>query len=154
MKKVSRNGSLFCYFWKMDAFPKIYLYRRIVQAKLFIDTAYAENIDLDEISNAACFSKYHFIRIFKKAYGKTPHQYLTWVRINKAQQLLEGNMAVGEVCHSLGFDSLSSFSLLFKKANKMTPAQYRLEQSKRKKALGEKPLAFVPNCFAEQKGWQ
>jgi AraC-like DNA-binding protein len=70
-----------------ELYPRVYLYRRIVQAKLFIDSKYADKIDLDNISDEACFSKFHFIRLFNSIYGKTPHQYLTFVRIEKAQQL-------------------------------------------------------------------
>jgi len=50
--------------------PKIYLYRRVVQAKLYMDKNYAENIDLNNIADEAFFSKFHFIRLFKKSYGK------------------------------------------------------------------------------------
>jgi AraC-like DNA-binding protein len=89
------------------AYPKIYLYKRIVQAKIFIDTNYNLDIDLDNISDEACFSKFHFIRLFKKAYGKTPHQYLTVVRIEKAVELLQSGQQVSEVCYAVGFDSVS-----------------------------------------------
>lgn len=90
-----------------EVYPKVYLYRRIVKAKLFIDLNYADKIDVDNISDEAFFSKFHFIRLFKTIYGKTPHQYLTFVRIEKAQQILkqEGN-SVSEACTSVGFDSL------------------------------------------------
>lgn len=71
-----------------EEYPKIYLYRRLVQAKLFIDTHYADNIDLGNIPDEAYFSKFHFIRQFKDIYRKTPHQYLIFVRIEKA---LSGN---------------------------------------------------------------
>ncbi len=47
-------------------YPKIYLYRRIVQAKLFIDDNYFENIDLNNIADEAYFSKFHFIRLILK----------------------------------------------------------------------------------------
>ncbi|HYG50869.1 MAG TPA: AraC family transcriptional regulator [Flavobacteriales bacterium] len=63
-------------------YPKIYLYRRIVDPKLFIDQNYADNIDLNNIADEVYFSKYHFCRQFRKIYGKTPHQYLIRVRIN------------------------------------------------------------------------
>ncbi len=96
-------------------YPKVYLYRRIVQAKLFIDDNYSENIDLENIADEAFFSKFHFTRLFKKIYGKTPHQYLIAVRIEKAMQLLRANVPVSEVCYAVGFESLSSFSGLFKR---------------------------------------
>ena len=61
----------------MENYPKMYLYRCIVQAKLFIDNNYADRIDLSQIADEAFFSRFHFRRLFKQAYGKTPHHYLT-----------------------------------------------------------------------------
>ena len=58
-----------------DEYQKAYLYRQIVQAKLYIDQHYAENIDVQNIAYQAHFSKFHFLRLFKSIYGKTPHQY-------------------------------------------------------------------------------
>ena len=84
-----------------EQYPKVYLYRRIVQAKLFIDSNYAKPIDVDNISDEAYFSKFHFIRLFKKIYGKTPHQYLTVVRIEKSLELLKNNIPVSEACTPL-----------------------------------------------------
>lgn len=133
--------------------PKIYLYRRIVQAKLFIDGNYANNIDLDNIADEAYFSKFHFIRQFKKIYGKTPHQYLTIVRIEKAMQLLRTDIPVSDVCYSVGFESLSAFSGLFKRSVGLTPSQYQLQQQNIKIQILKSPLTFIPNCFAHKNGW-
>ena len=49
----------------MEQYEKLYLYKRIVQSKLFIDNNFADNIDLDKIADQACFSKFHFVRLFK-----------------------------------------------------------------------------------------
>ena len=130
--------------------PKIYLYRRIVQAKLFIDQNYSENIDVGEIADEACYSKFHFIRTFKGIYGKTPHQYLMSVRIEKAKELLEMEQSVTEACFSVGFDSLGSFISLFKRFTGFTPSAYQRERIERKQRMREKPLTFVPGCFVEQ----
>jgi AraC-like DNA-binding protein len=137
-----------------DNYPKVYLYRRIVQAKLFIDLNYAENIDLDNIADEANFSKFHFIRTFKSIYGKTPHQYLMAVRIDKAMELLKANASVSDACISVGFESLSSFSHLFKKLVGKTPSEYLSLQQETKRQIFETPLNFVPRCFAEKKGWK
>src|SRR6201989_1610657 len=109
----------------VENYPKVYLYRRIVGAKLYIDTNYAENLDLDNIADEAFFSKFHFIRLFKKTYAKTPHQYLTFVRIERSKLLLQENMPVAEVCYGVGFDSISSFTGLFKRLVGQTPAAYQ-----------------------------
>ncbi len=136
-----------------EQFPKIYLYRRVVQAKLFIDNNFQAGIDLADIADEAYFSRFHFIRLFKMAYGKTPHQYLTSVRIEQAKLLLQTGIPIADVCFAVGFDSISSFTGLFKRITSTTPSSYREQQLKRKKEIGETPLKFIPNCFAEQKGW-
>lgn len=134
-------------------YPKFYLYRRIVQAKLYIDRCYYEKIDLDNISNEASFSKFHFIRLFKSIYGKTPHQYLTTIRIDKAQQHLQLNKSVKDVCFLVGFDSVSTFSGLFTKVVGQTPSDYTHQFNKRKIKLQTSPFAFVPTCFSFMHGW-
>ena len=136
-----------------EQYPRVYLYQRIVQAKLFIDSNYAGNIDLDNIADEAYFSKFHFIRLFKKIYGKTPHQYLIVVRIEKAMQLLRTNQPVSDVCYAVGFESLSSFSGLFKRVVGVTPSAFLAQQQHIKTQILKNPLKFVPGCFAYQNGW-
>ena len=134
-------------------YPKAYHYRRIVQAKLFIDTYFAEKIDLDNIADEAYFSKFHFIRLFSSAYKKTPHRYLSFVRIEKAKQLLKTDISVSAVCYAVGFDSVTSFTGLFKRMIGSTPAAYQSQQHKRAADIAKMPLKYIPNCFAEKKGW-
>ena len=136
-----------------EQYPKIYLYRRLVQAKLFIDAHYAEKIDLSNIADEAYFSKFHFIRTFKNIYRKTPHQYLIFVRIEKATELLKRGVPVSEVCYAIGFESLSSFSGLFKRTIGISPSEYLMQHQKIKMQMGSAPLTFIPGCFAEKNGW-
>ncbi|MEO6489842.1 MAG: AraC family transcriptional regulator [Ferruginibacter sp.] len=137
----------------MNQYPKIYLYRRIVQAKLFIENHFSEHIDLRNISDEAYFSKYHFIRLFRSIYNRTPHQYLTYVRIEHAKKLLKDNKEISDVCYSVGFDSVSSFTGLFKRMAGFTPSNYQQQQAKLKADITRSPLKYVPNCFAENNGW-
>lgn len=136
-----------------ERYPKIYLYRRLVQAKLFIDAHYADPIDLDNIADEAYFSKFHFIRLFKNIYRRTPHQYLIFVRIEKAMELLKAGGPVSEVCYSVGFESLGSFSGLFKRMVGMSPSTYSIKQQEIKAQIVQSPLTFIPGCFAEKNGW-
>jgi len=136
-----------------EQYPKIYFYRRIVQAKLFIDTHYADKIDLGNIADEAYFSKFHFIRTFKNIYRKTPHQYLIFVRIEKAMELLKTGVTVSDTCYGIGFESLSSFSGLFKRVVGITPSEYLAQHQKMKAQMLKSPLDFIPGCFAEKNGW-
>lgn len=110
---------------KKALYPREDLTERIIAAKQFIDRHYADNIVLDDICKEACVSKYHFIRLFKKLYGRTPHQYLIRVRIARAKELIQGGMTVSEACFAVGFDSITSFSKLFKKITGSPPSQRR-----------------------------
>jgi AraC-like DNA-binding protein len=140
-------------YMSSESYPKVYLYKRIVQAKLFIDNHYAEKIDVDNISDEAFFSKFHFIRLFKQIYGKTPHQYLTSVRIQQAIRLFEKSHPVAAVCNAVGFESSSAFGSLFKRMVGQTPSAFLQEQQQKKAQILETPLKFVPGCFAYQHGW-
>ncbi|HTJ11399.1 MAG TPA: AraC family transcriptional regulator [Dinghuibacter sp.] len=131
------------------SYPRVYLYKRLVQAKLFIDEQYATPINLGSVAGEAFFSKFHFIRLFKKAYGRTPGQYLTAVRVDRARTLLRGGHNVTDACYAVGFDSLSSFTGLFKRLTGQTPSAFKRECQ----AMRAEPLHFVPPCFAAHHGW-
>ena len=125
------------------------LYERIVAAKVFIDENYHEAINLGEISQKAFLSRYHFHRLFLQVYKRTPHQYLTLKRIEKAKELLAENKTVSDVCNEVGFESLGSFSVLFKKEIGFAPTYYRNMAWLKKQQAKEQPKRFIPHCFIE-----
>ena len=137
----------------MEQYEKIYLYKRIVRAKLFIDNHYADSIDLDNIADEAYFSKFHFVRLFKSIYGKTPHNYLVQIRMDNAKKLLSKNTSVLDTSLQVGFDSPTSFTAVFKRFVGKTPSEFQKEQEAKKKAISVNPFQFIPNCFAETHGW-
>lgn len=137
----------------MDQYPRQYLYHRAVRAKLFIDANFAAEIDLNKIADEACFSKFHFVRLFKSIYGRTPHQYLTHVRIEKAKELLDEGNTVAFACFRVGFDSITSFTGLFKRRTGRTPRQFQLERLSFRDSVAIAPLTHIPSCFAEKAGW-
>ncbi|MBS1915934.1 MAG: helix-turn-helix transcriptional regulator [Bacteroidetes bacterium] len=126
------------------------IYKKIVAAKLFIDENFHQPISLAAISKEACISQYHFHRLFSRTYRKTPHQYLTQKRIHLARLLLKENkLTVTEICNHIGFESISSFSSLFKKEIGVAPQSYREHKNVEKKLAAEQPKAFIPFCFIE-----
>ena len=131
----------------MDISPDIY--QRVVSAKLFIDDNYGEPIDLNQISRQAYLSRFHFHRLFTRIYRKTPHEYLTRIRIEKAKELLAENKPVTDVCNEVGFESIGSFSVLFKKEIGFAPQYYRNMAWLKKQQAKEQPKKFIPHCFIE-----
>ena len=136
----------------IQQYPEIYRYRRILKAKLYMDTHFSDKIDLSIIADEACFSKFHFIREFTKIYQRTPHQYLTFVRIEKAKQLLTEGRSVSETCFMVGFESVSTFTGLFTRRVQHTPARYHQKKIATLAAIKSSPLKFIPGCFAETAG--
>jgi len=116
---------------------------RLDRARRFIDVCYDLPLNLDEISSHACFSRYHFLRLFRQAFNKTPHQYLIERRIERAKELLSGNeLRVTDVCFEVGFQSLGSFSSLFHKSVGHPPLLFR-EKTRQTQAAKRR----VPGCF-------
>lgn len=132
----------------MDPYPKAYLYRRIAQAKRFIDARYTEAIDDDLISGKAAFSKSHFIRLFKQAYGYPPRVYLSNLRLDRAQLLLDEGSTVADACYAVGFQSLPTFSRAFKARTGRSPAVYRQERIALLQSQAAQPLDHIPTCYA------
>lgn len=127
------------------------IYQRIVTAKIYIDEHFQETIDLEQISQKAFFSRFHFHRIFTTVYKITPHQYLTKIRLEAAKKMLEiEGISITEVCNYIGFVSLGSFSSLFRKKSGYSPQYYRNIAWLKKKLTKDQPKRFIPHCFIDQ----
>jgi AraC-like DNA-binding protein len=104
-----------------------YLHHSQVETALeFIAQNYAVNISVKDIANTANSSIFHFIRLFKKATGYSPYEYLIKYRINKAKSLLSSTLeSVEQISEKIGFDSTSNFIKTFKQIEGITPLRYR-----------------------------
>jgi len=102
------------------------LYRRLHRARDYAAACLDEPITLNDMARVACLSTNHFLRTFKQAFHQTPHQYLTRIRLERAQGLLtQTNQPVTDVCFAVGFESLGSFSWLFRQRVGLAPDAYR-----------------------------
>ena len=122
-------------------------YLRIINAKVYIDENYHEPIDLESVSKKAFISKFHFHRLFRRIYQKTPLEYITKKRIDKAKILLSENKPVSEVCNQVGFESIGTFSNLFKKEIGFPPTYYRNMAWLKKQEAKEQPKKIYPGLF-------
>jgi AraC-like DNA-binding protein len=115
--------------------------RQLRLARDLMDRDWSQPLDVDTVAAQAGYSRYHFIRRFREAYGETPGQYLSRRRIERAQELLRSaNLTVTEICMLVGFTSLGSFTTRFKQQVGMTPGEFRA------KARQDGPTP-IPGCF-------
>ncbi len=118
-------------------------------ARRFIDLHYELPVTVEQASRQAALSPYHFIRVFRLAYKQTPHQYLMARRIQKAKELLRTtDLPITEICAAVGFESLGSFSALFRKVAGLSPSAYRKSASSI--AHSTQRGAYIPLCVCVQ----
>ena len=98
---------------------------RVIKAKQFIDKNYGLEIDLETIATAANSSKFHLNREFKRHYGITPSHYLKDKRISEAKRLLSESATVTDTCFTVGYDSVSTFSILFRRWTGFSPGAFK-----------------------------
>ena len=111
--------------------------KTVIGVRNYIDNNYDTNLNLDFLSHIRFVSKYHLLRLFKKHYGLTPRQYLIDKRIEKSKKCLKKGMSVTETCFAVGFESLGSFSTLFKSKTRKSPSEYQKEQLSRSELTSE-----------------
>ncbi|MEM9984342.1 MAG: AraC family transcriptional regulator [Bacteroidota bacterium] len=96
-----------------------------IRTRSYIEEHYNRDLNLDLLAQHLFVSKYHLLRLFKKYYGQTPRQYLINKRIEQAKEHLKNGLSVTEACFAVGFESVGSFSSLFKRKTGQTPAQFK-----------------------------
>jgi AraC family transcriptional regulator len=100
--------------------------RRAVETALWLEANSAEEIGLEAAAREARLSPFHFLRVFARVLGVTPHQYLVRTRLRRAARLLaEGDRPVTEVALDAGFEDLSNFVRSFRRAAGVTPGAFR-----------------------------
>jgi AraC family transcriptional regulator len=107
------------------------LFRRLTTARSLIEASLQEPLHLEQVAAGACLSPFHLHRLFSQTFRETPHQYLVRRRMERAAHLLTNtDLPVTHVCLDCGFQSLGSFSSLFRKTFGASPQQYRLYRKK------------------------
>lgn len=108
-----------------------------------IDREFAEPLDVEALARDVGMSAGHLSRQFKLAYGEPPYSYLMTRRIERAMTLLRrGDLSVTDVCFTVGFSSLGTFSTRFTELVGVAPSVYRVEAAD--------ATAGIPSCLAKR----
>jgi len=100
--------------------------RRAVEAALWIDANAHEPIDLESTAREFGLSSFHFLRLFAKVLGVTPHQYLIRSRLRRAARLLaDDTRSITEIALDVGFADLSNFVRTFHRVAAVSPRSFR-----------------------------
>jgi AraC-like DNA-binding protein len=117
---------------------------RLARSRDFLAAHSGERILIPQAAKVAGISPYHFIRLYSRAFGETPHEFMMRRRLEQAQRLLRGgSLSVTEICFEVGYESPGSFSSSFRRFSGVSPRDYRRLWSFPGAAL----LYSIPHCF-------
>src|SRR5579862_9993251 len=102
-----------------------------------------EKLTLTQLSEVACFSKYHFHRIFTAYTGLSLQQYIRWLRLKRAayQLVINKDQSIINIAIDAGFESHEAFSRVFKQTCSLSPSEFRNEPNW---SIWEKPPYLLP----------
>ena len=101
------------------------------RVKNYMEEHLQNKLSLDELAHETDYSRAHFLRMFRAATGKTPHQYLTERRIERAKSMLleAKKISLIDVAARCGFSSQSHLTRVFRKHVGVTPGEFMRRQN-------------------------
>jgi AraC-like DNA-binding protein len=102
---------------------------------------------LDLLAEDVGLSRAYFLRSFTYAFGMTPHDYLTHLRLEQAKRALARGASVTEACFDVGFSSLGSFSRLFSRRVGVAPRDWQCRVRTVLPSAELWPAVWIPGCF-------
>ena len=95
-----------------------------------------DKLTIERLAELARMNRFHFIRAFKHAFGQSPYDFLTDLRITQAKRLLvHTRLSANEIGNQCGFFSASRFSAAFRQNTGMTPSAYRTKVLSEQRSL-------------------
>jgi len=108
---------------------------------------------LADAAREAFLSPYHYHRLFAHTFGETPHEFITKLRIDRAKRLLAcEQLPVTDVCFAVGYESLGSFSTLFRTMVGYSPSAYQRAIRRIFPVPELRIFRFIPNCYLVKRG--
>ena len=125
-------------------------FRALERARTRLHDDFVDPLPLATLARAAGLSPYHFVRLFARAYGTTPHQYQVRLRLAHAKRLLgRPDANVTEICFATGFSSLGSFSTRFRREFGRPPSAYARQLRRLYQVPDIYRHVLVPMCFLQ-----
>ena len=99
--------------------------QRVVVAKRFLEEHYQTTVTMVKLANISHLSIRQLSSLFKNQVGITPHHYLTKIRMQRAQYLLENSdLSIQQIADNVGYNSLSTFSDRFSQYVGQSPRHF------------------------------
>ncbi|WP_020570496.1 helix-turn-helix transcriptional regulator [Neolewinella persica] len=103
------------------------LSKSLLTARQYLRCHYAENFALADLARVSCLSKYHFARLFKRAFGITPLRMQTNLRMKAAaNQIRLDRVSLTTIAHTVGYMDLATFSRHFRAHFGVPPSKWLL----------------------------
>ncbi|MFC5649224.1 AraC family transcriptional regulator [Paenibacillus solisilvae] len=101
--------------------------RQIKQAVRYLSYQFAKPIAIDDLSRSLGYHRTHLSKMFKQYTGLSPMQFLLKVRMERARELLTGqvHLSIDQVASSVGYSDALYFSKQFRKTFGSSPTEYR-----------------------------
>lgn len=123
------------------------VFRRRVVARDYLASSYAAPISLRQAARCAGISPFHFLRMFSRAFGESPHAYLQRVRLERAKERLARGAAVTDACFDVGYSSLGSFSALSARRYGRPPSEWQRDIRRPVSVPEALAQLYIPCCF-------
>lgn len=108
-------------------------FEELLRIKNYLSHNIYKEVSLDELAAIANLSKYHLVRLFKKAFSMSPIRYHQLIRIEKAKEMVQfTDFTLTKISDMMGFQSIHAFSRAFKIIEGVPPSFYRTRQDSRK----------------------
>lgn len=98
--------------------------RAVRRARAFLHGALAEKVTLDQLAAHAALDKFRLVRAFRQEVGLPPYEYLTYLRVARARELLQREARVAQVAQDVGFYDESQLHRHFRRIVGTTPGAY------------------------------
>ena len=105
--------------------PQQYIPEKVRLIQQYLDDHFSDIQSVEQVAAHFFYSREYLSRLFKSYFNTTVTDYLRKRRIVKSQALIRDGLPLGEICHMVGFDNLSTFIRTFRMITGMTPSQYR-----------------------------